>query len=179
MWKSRNSNKLYLPHKGYHLLPLNHQLNGVRKLHDGYGLVVQWNTDNVQFIYICEERRDDPIIALIVFLSLSKGTCVDLFTQPYTMRRKDNRNKYKKHNGRNGQKLTNPECAYRQGAKQRGTRRRTVTSQIINMFTATFHLLLLFVFVFCNKIKIKLCWESWVHSFTHNFCIEVTIWRNK
>ena len=84
-----------MPHKGYHLLPLNHQLNGVRKLHDGYGLVVQWNTDNVQFIYICEERRDDPIIALIVFLSLSKGTCVDLFTQPYTMRRKDNRNKYK------------------------------------------------------------------------------------
>ena len=86
---------MYLPYKGYHLLPLNHQLNGVRKLHDGYGTVVQWNTDNVQFIYICEERRDDPNISLIVFLSLSKGTCVDLFTQPYTMRRKDNRNKYK------------------------------------------------------------------------------------
>ena len=36
MGKLRNSKKLYLPHKGYHLLPLNHQLNGVRKLHDGY-----------------------------------------------------------------------------------------------------------------------------------------------
>ena len=95
MWKSRNSNKLYLPHKGYHLLPLNHQLNGVRKLHDGYGLVVQWNTDNVQFIYICKGRRDDPNIALLVFLSKGTITChvfwnCSLKYMPEAKRRKGN-----------------------------------------------------------------------------------------
>ena len=92
MGKLRNSKKLYLPHKGYHLLPLNHQLNGVRKLHDGYNTE---EYDNVQFIYICKGRRDDPNIALLVFLSKGTITChvfwnCSLKYMPEAKRRKGN-----------------------------------------------------------------------------------------
>ena len=81
-----------MPHKGYHLLPLNHQLNGVRKLHDGYNTE---EYDNVQFIYICKGRRDDPNIALLVFLSKGTITChvfwnCSLKYMPEAKRRKGN-----------------------------------------------------------------------------------------
>ena len=54
---------------------------------------IQKNTDNVQFIYICEGRRDDPNIALPVFLS--EGTAhvfwnYSLKSMPKAKRRKGN-----------------------------------------------------------------------------------------
>lgn len=58
---------------------------------------IQKNTDNVQFIYICEGRRDDPNIALLVFLSEGTLTCHVLLTQIYAKSQKEKRqrNKYK------------------------------------------------------------------------------------
>ena len=60
--------------------------------------MVQWNRDNVQFIYICKGRRDDTHIALLVLLSLSEEseatlTCHVFWNysiNPILMRRKDN-----------------------------------------------------------------------------------------
>ena len=56
---------------------------------------IQKNTDNVQFIYICEGRRDDPNIALLVFLSEGTLTChvfwnYSLKSMPKAKRRKGN-----------------------------------------------------------------------------------------
>ena len=61
---------------------------------------IQKNTDNVQFIYICEGRRDDPNIALLVFLSEGTLTCRAFWNSLKSMpsksqKEKRQRNKYK------------------------------------------------------------------------------------